>query len=189
MGPVSMKSRFLGIALLACALWPLAGCGVHDGGPWQGRVIDAETKQPIEGAAVVAVWEKVMSLPPAGAMPSYLDAEEVLTDKDGVFHVSRKRFLSIFMLRGIRGPYLTIFKPAYGSFPRYQVSPDLTPEHLFEGTGALVELPRLKTVEERAKKFPGLPSVQARPGKFKKYIRLLNQEAREIGIQSAYDER
>ena len=51
------------------------------GGPYRGRVIDAETKQPLEGAVVLAVWEnKTPGV--AGYGYSYLDSEEVLTDEN-----------------------------------------------------------------------------------------------------------
>src|SRR5436309_7570496 len=55
-------------------------------GPYRGRVIDAQTKKPISGAIVVAVWYIDM---PALVQRNqvFFDAMEVLTDTDGYFVV------------------------------------------------------------------------------------------------------
>ena len=70
--------RFSLFFILAVVLIPASGC--YAKGPWRGKVVDAETKQPIEGAAVVAVWETWTSTP-AGTSDNYLAAEETLTCK------------------------------------------------------------------------------------------------------------
>ena len=69
----------------------LAGCGhlVYPSGPYRGRVVDAETKQPLAGAAVLAVWRwggPGLGHPSEG----FHDALEVLTDANGEFVVPRK---------------------------------------------------------------------------------------------------
>ena len=72
------------------------------GGPYRGRVIDAETKQPLEGAVVLAIWEtKTPGV--AGYGYSYLDSEEVLTDENGRFVVGRHPPKSLF-LAWVDGP-------------------------------------------------------------------------------------
>jgi len=120
-------------------------------GPWRGRVIDAETKQPIEGASVVAVWEKEWAGLGAGAISKFLDANETITDKNGDFEIPWKYFLSVPYFRKIDGPYFTIYKPGYGSFPWHQVSPSHDLVAVFEGSGATVELPKAKNNYERLK--------------------------------------
>lgn len=52
---------------------------------YQGKVIDKETLKPIEGAVVVAVWNKwympLVSF--EGSETKFKDAKEILTDKNG----------------------------------------------------------------------------------------------------------
>jgi PPOX class probable F420-dependent enzyme len=54
-----VKARFFPFFSLWLVM-VLVGCGhvIYVDGPYHGTVIDSETKQPIEGAAVLAVWWK-----------------------------------------------------------------------------------------------------------------------------------
>ena len=102
------------------------GCGVFHpllaGGPYRGRVIDAETKQPLEGAVVLAIWEtKTPGV--AGYGYSYLDSEEVLTDENGRFVVGRHPSKRVGCPASVYGPRIDIFYPGYGSYPIYHVNP------------------------------------------------------------------
>lgn len=111
---------------------------------YKGKVIDAETKEPIEGAVVVAVYEK-QSL---GIVESYsvtVDVKETLTDKNGEFHIPSY----IALIQPLSwGSYTTfiIFKPGYGNFPDYRTyPPKKIPLDVLEGffigeTGKEVEL-------------------------------------------------
>jgi hypothetical protein len=121
-------------------------------GPYRGKVIDADTKVPIEGAVVVAVWLKNQF----GITEShevFAEAKEALTDKDGEFVIPGYKWTSIFFYFGIQPPRIYIFKAGYGDFPWHQVSPNPKQSNaaLLEPfkTHAIVELPRLITREER----------------------------------------
>ena len=149
---------------LLVLLVPASGC--YAKGPWRGKVIDAETKQPIEGAAVVAVWEKEWAGLGAGAITKFLNAAETITDKNGNFEISPKYFLSIPYFRKIKGPYLTIYKPGYGSFPLHQVSPQITPENLFENKRTVVELPTAKSWFDREKYLSDARTITEVPDKY-----------------------
>ena len=150
-------------------------------------MIDAETKQPIEGAVVVGVWRRQ----PALAMhPKYLfeEAKEVLTDKDGEFtlpgHFSMKSILSPLSDVDFR---LYIYKPSYGSFPRFQTfpNPKQSDEALFRPfeTHGLVELPRLKTREERlAIIYDGCPSGDIPDEKIHKLVAAMNVDRVDLGF-------
>jgi len=168
------------VAWAACSVFLLAITAYHKG-PWRGKVIDAKTKQPIEGAAVVAEWVKDFT-GPAGVATDFFDAAETRTDKNGEFRISSKWFINIIpFITGIGGPYFTIYKPGYGYFPRYQVSPQNISPDLFEGKGGVVELSelKLKTREEYLKYFPELQYVVMRDGdqnKIKYFIKLQNEE-------------
>lgn len=162
---------------------------VYAGGPYRGRVIDAETKQPLEGAVVLAVWEnKAPGI--SGTSYSYLDSEEVLTDEDGKFVVGKNPPLSSTM-PWVAGPRLTIFYPGYGFYPRYQVSPKgSTRIHLetMEKQELTIELPKLKTREERLRVIRGVfPGMEVPRKKIPYLMHMINKESKAIGI-STYDE-
>jgi hypothetical protein len=86
---------------------------------------------------------------------AFLDAEEVLTDSKGEFMVGKNPPVSWIPGTWVSEPYIVVFKPGYGSFPLHQVNPpprlgldklnELLEHH------AVIELPRLKTREERIK--------------------------------------
>ena len=163
----------------------LTASGCYAKGPWRGKVIDAETKQPIEGAAVLATWKKDIPTP-AGAATYFLDAEETITDKNGEFKIPSKKFVKIPGIR-LKGPFFTIFKPSYGSYPEYARIKILNNTHreLFGNiSDVVVELPKLKTREERIKKKPGISDPFIDHEQKKKYfIKLLRQESLEIGLE------
>jgi len=82
-------------------------------GPWKGRIIDIETKEPIEGAVVLAVWERVYRTP-AGDNPYFYEAKEVLTDKEGRYEILSYMPINLLpIISYMRGPEFTIFKPGY----------------------------------------------------------------------------
>jgi hypothetical protein len=183
------KSRWaltvLLLSVASCALFQRFGAG----GPYKGRVIDAETKQPLEGAVVLAVWKKSF---PAGVHRAYgfLDAEEVLTDKGGTFVVGKKPPISWIPGVSVEGPGITIFYPGYGFYPIYHTSPprgippgiEVLLEQM-EKEGLTFELPSLKTREERRKVVQHpvlLPSIPRE--KMPNLIRLLNIERKATGL-------
>jgi len=175
------------------------GCGLFypafAGGPYRGRVIDSETKQPLEGAAVLAVWESVTPTI-ADQVHSYLDAEEVLTDSNGRFVVG-KHPPRTFRLGWVEGPRITIYCPGYGFYPLYQASPALRLSYglneqlkTMEKEEMTIELPRLKTREERLKVIRGAYPGSAIPrDKMPNLIRLLNIERQAIGLPASYSDK
>ena len=59
-------------------------------GPYRGKVIDAETKEPIEGAVVVVVWVNEVLKFYSGwpkAETRFAETKEALTDKNGEFSI------------------------------------------------------------------------------------------------------
>ena len=79
--------RILRIFQAVLLLLLLSGCAVTNKfGPYMGKVVDAETEKPIEGAVV---FMKCGSLSPtlAGSQYHYIDAKEVLTDSKGEFNI------------------------------------------------------------------------------------------------------
>ncbi len=60
------------------------GAEFMDFGPYQGQVVDVDTKEPIEGAVVFVSWRQSHFF--GGS--TFIDAQETLTDKNGDFHLS-----------------------------------------------------------------------------------------------------
>ena len=163
-------------------------------GPWKGAVIDSETKEPIEGAVVVTIWEKKYG-GPTGPYSYFLDAVEVLTDRDGKFLIPRFWKLNLVpILSWIEGPTFQIFKPGYTAFPGsaydyfqkyFPASPlrvgEIARERLFKN-GVVVELLKLKTREERRMNVPGwIDDVGSE--KLPAFYRLVNEENRNLGLE------
>ncbi len=181
-----MKKKKLALILIGAIVLLLAVSSCYAKGPWRGKVIDAETKQPIEGAAVVAVWERETTTP-AGTDTGFVDAAETVTNKEGEFEVPSRRYLSIPGIRKVSGPWFTIFKPGYGAFPQYQVSPTYTPATLFEGKGAIVELPKFKSREDRKKSYEAalgnVGAFEVPRKKIPELLKLINYELKYFGLE------
>lgn len=183
---------------------------------FKGKVIDAETKEPIEGAVVVAMYYKSPIISgPGGGSASIIHIKETLTDEKGEFYIpsyttiiqpnSVEEFAAFIIYKPGYVNYPSRF-PAYGSFPDYRASPlkymsspavenfflkdsfgkqgeivlSFAPPEKGYGTHGVVELPRLKTREERLRATPSPPSD------FKKDCPLLykaiNEERKGFGL-------
>lgn len=82
-------------------------------GPFRGQVVDRETGQPIEGAAVVAVWNGVHGYGLVHDSEYFIEAKETVTDADGRFEIPLYVRLSIDPLSIFEEPLFTIFRPGY----------------------------------------------------------------------------
>jgi hypothetical protein len=164
------------------------GCAlVHHYDGYQGKVIDAETKEPLEGAAVLVEFN-TQQYGPAGSVSHYVDAQEAVTDNNGEFKIpsftaSTFRPLQTFESYG----WFTIFKPGYGCFPRHKGS---KPEKLRKN-GVLpineyvtIELPKLTTREERIESTHCSPNSEIPDEKCMQFIKLINQERNALGFKS-----
>jgi hypothetical protein len=145
-------------------------------GPYEGKVIDAETNQPIVGAVVHGSWHKRY----LGGGTEYYDSYEVLTDKNGEFRIPGQGLLIFSDVEGIT---LTIFKagyeevcPAYWSGLRGGSYKVVT----WKGNKGMFKLHRM-TLEERRKRVIDFPGDDG-PAKKERLFRLeSNKENIEIG--------
>ena len=169
-------------------------------GPYRGRVIDAETKESIEGAAVVAVWTReVFAVIQSNQHFAY--AHEVVTNENGEFEMPGMpwwRHVTLFLnpLDWLeRGqPQFYILKPGYGWYPHYRVSPPKgrRQEKLEHFKKAVtVELPPWhiteETLESFREKLPRCPFTgfigKGEIAKFiPEYIKYINASRRKVGI-------
>ncbi|PKL52236.1 MAG: hypothetical protein CVV37_02300 [Nitrospira bacterium HGW-Nitrospira-1] len=83
---------------------------------FKGKVIDAETKEPIEGAVVVAIYNiREASIADSGS--SSVDAKEVLTNKNGEFYIPPHNFFHFYPIAGGEITDFIIYKLGYTAFP------------------------------------------------------------------------
>ncbi|MEK7846623.1 MAG: hypothetical protein AAB257_06635, partial [Nitrospinota bacterium] len=126
-----MRYKFLLALIIGCIF--INGVTKSYAGGWliyskpefKGKVIDAETKEPIEGAVVVAVYSKQAIRIEPESVGITIDVKESLTDKDGDFRIPS--YITIIDPFAWSKPVtFIIFKPGYGSFPNdyeFQVFP------------------------------------------------------------------
>ena len=98
----------------------LAGCATtYSYNPIEVHVIDAETKQPLEGVIVVAHWSLVQSTVGGNSPVGTLQVMETISDKDGRIYFSEWGPKSVYKGHlDRRGAQIELFKPGYetGSF-------------------------------------------------------------------------
>jgi len=130
---------------------------------YQGKVIDADTLEPIEGAVVVAVWNEERATI-AGADVRFREARETLTDRNGDWAISGPKgktdnmnpYTSLLLGKYyLRGSYFIIYKPGYasfgvvGMFGGFRAYPCVDKEHNLEG----IVLIRPGVTREERKKY------------------------------------
>jgi hypothetical protein len=84
---------------------------------FRGKVVDAGTKEPIEGAVVVVLYERWKFGGPGGGNTLPMDAKETLTDKNGEFFFPAYSTLIGPLSRSSEASFI-IFKPGYMSVTR-----------------------------------------------------------------------
>jgi len=186
--------RQLAVCTLLLALSYPAVCA-YALGPWKAQVVDAETKQPLAGVVVVAVWKKYLPVEGTIGIFEYVDSTEEVTGGDGQFVISARNF-SAANSHILDEPDFYFFKAGYGQW-RYQGEEGwlkLNPAEKkkryeeagrqFEGKGVTIEMPPLKTREERLKFFqsgrrqPGI----APPNKTKRWTDAQQAERKYLGL-------
>lgn len=103
---LTLISGFLLLILNAGCVYSVAR---YDG-PYEGKVIDADSGQPLEGAVVLGVWYKERPTV-AGAVVTFYDATETLTDKNGNFKIKGQ---GLKVLSQVSTMNFNIFKAGYG---------------------------------------------------------------------------
>jgi hypothetical protein len=176
---------------------------------FKGKVIDAETKEPIEGAVVVAVYSKTSYL---GIVESYsvaIDVKETLTDKNGEFYLpSYTTIIHPFSSEDMAN--FIIFKSGYGSFPNYRITPpmklslpaieeffsnktgtegeigwDYKTSQKIKVTFGTVELPKLNTREERldAKRSADIFGLTITAKDLPILYKIISEENKDLGLK------
>lgn len=182
-----MKRNILPGLIIILLLLTIQGCFpairlfVYDG-THKGRVVDADTRKPIEGVVVLGVWRSVFATP-GGAVSDFYDARETVTDKDGNFSVPGQ---GVLILSNVDVMQCLIFKAGY-KYHRFDW------DTLKEGRGQrmnvkwedskpIIPLKRL-TVEERRRQHVPCPPDEA----LKEQIKLIQNEINKDRIERGLD--
>ena len=108
---IAILSALVFLFLLAPIFGPKAFAQNYRG-PFEGRVVDAATMEPIEGAVVFVEWTK-KSINLAHPVSRFYDATEVLTNSNGEFDIPKKWSWNPLTNLGMDSK-LIIFKAGYG---------------------------------------------------------------------------
>lgn len=187
--------RFSGMVIATFLVLSISGCSgilvplpYRSLAPFEGKVIDTATKEPIEGAVVLGVYYFTTYTIVAGSNSYVEDGQETVTDENGEFELPRTRRWFV-RRRGYPDGKLVIFKPGYGVFPRHEKSVAVGFNKGWPPPGKYVvyELPKLHTTDEREKNLPN--SYSEIPIDYKKiYIRLINLERTTLGAETLFSE-
>lgn len=170
--------------LFLIVIFQCSGCmPLRIDGPYAGKIIDADTKQPLEGVVVDATWHKKYPNV-AGSSSSYYDTRETLTDKNGEFSIPG---MGLLLFSFLDKADITIFKAGYDGFgPSGWVAIDKN--HLWQWHGKVTRddgklVIRLKTLNLEERKKRGSPSfpLDAPNNKLRLLIKESNREMIEIG--------
>ncbi len=173
-----MKDKFTIILLFTVMFFSTSACGAN----FKGKVIDADTKEPIEGAIVVASWTE--EAPTAAGSTSRLrDVKETLTDKNGEWAIKGPSGKGIFSwlrfftsLYSARPPVFIVFKPGYCSWPKGFGVPACKDKIKGFDIEKTIELPKL-TDRSRESLLRNIPFIAAeKDGKIPHYENLLEQD-------------
>ena len=172
------------LALAALVMWWLRPAPIS--GPWRAQLVDAETGQPLEGAVVLALWDKrTFGWPHPDR--NYHDIDEVVSDKDGRVVIPARDTSSRHPFETIIGPLVTVFKPGYGDW-HFQSTPDGSVKvrwEQFAREGVVIVVPRVKTREERLHMLSVMrPSMEVPIEKIPRTLAAYNQERSNLGLKS-----
>lgn len=149
-----------------------------------GRVVDAETGEPIEGTVVLGTWYS--EFPGiAGAGKKFYDARETVTDKNGEFSIPGKGIRVMGNLKPMR---VMIFKAGYnyveGTWKSFKESFYYKDKVKWEGSKAIIPLKKL-TMEERRKELgPPDPPDEAPLKKVILMLREIDKDRIEQGLDT-----
>ena len=176
-----VQSALTRVFLLVILLLTICGCThiVYYEGSYQGRVIDAQTRKPIEGAVVLGVWSKAY-MTAGGDVHEYYDARETLTDANGEFTIKGMAPRAMTHLEKMD---IVIFKTGYEdvgltSWESLKSAIYYKDRVRWEGNKAIIPLDRW-TLEQRRKRLDASPTGVPRE-KHKMLLEEIKKENNEV---------
>lgn len=179
-----MKTGILAFIYLLFFL-PACSYPVRYDGPYKGRVVDAETGQPLEGVVVLGVWHRIAGVGAGGAFHDFYDARETVTNKNGEFSIPG---LGLKILSSVEPMDVLIFKAGYeyigmGPWEAFKVDEFLKKKIRWEREKVVIPLKKL-TMEERNKQGdPPDPPSGASFENVELILREVNKDRIERGLK------
>jgi hypothetical protein len=178
-----MKRFAVGVASLL-VLTLVSGCIRYDGAH-KGKVVDADTGEPIEGVVILGVWSRE-HMGPAGGTHTYYDARETVTDKDGEFVIPGIG-LTGGVVSFVEPMDANVFKAGYeyigGFWDSLHIGPAPYRKRIrWEGDKVIISLKKL-TMEEREKRLgPPSPPDAAPKEQIRLMLKEINKDRAELGL-------
>ncbi len=176
---------------------------------FRGSVIDAQTKQPIEGAVVVVLYYKYEFNWPGGGSSVPMNAKETLTDNKGEFYFPPYKTMISPLSGGSYADFI-IFKPGYKAIDNlnglpiniscekyFAIEKDMIGKegevkyverdtlYSYKGPLGLVELEKALTRKERLDTMPS-PPTNYTSKEVPILIKILNEEDKNLGLKGEY---
>lgn len=154
-----MKKKMLLLFMIITMAVPTTGCFVYHKPEFRGQIVDSDTKQPIEDAVVVAVYNKRTMGLGAGTLDSIINVKETLTDKTGRFRIPSYTTIINPFSWAIDTTFI-IFKHGYASTSGWNLEENLT-----KGIVKEAEVPWIDNMKLKFQFSPGLiglPIVRTR---------------------------
>jgi hypothetical protein len=182
----SMKTLCSIAIVTSPVLLMTSGCihAIHVDETYKGRIIDAETKKPIEGVVVLGTWYTAQ-FSPAGPTHNFYDARETVTDRNGEFLIPG---MGLRIMSNLEPMHVLIFKAGYEylNVPWVSLKKDilLREKIKWQGSKAIIPLRRL-TMEDRKKSqtFPPYPPSSAPKEIVKLMMEEIYKESTRIGLE------
>jgi len=174
-----MKKNVLLALITVMVIIISLGCesAIRYDGPYKGRIIDADTGEPIEGVVVLGEWNSE-HITPGGAVSEYYDARETVTDNNGEFSITGQGLL---IASNVTPMNVLIFKAGYEylktTWLGLKVDGILRQKVKWEGNTAIIPL-KTSTVEERRTDplYPPTPPTAAPLSKVHRMLREINRD-------------
>jgi hypothetical protein len=187
-GDSQMRDKRLKWALRLVLAWIiLAAIGpctiTHKFGPYYGKVVEQDSGEPIEGAAVLVEFRTLLYTP-AGFTSHFVDALETVTDQNGEFHISPHRaWVFRFPHKWEKNCIIIVFKPGYGAYPEYKgIKERYDPGNSIpENEPVTIKLPRLESRAERQRNLTSMLFGTVPEGKRKILQKLIETERKDLG--------
>jgi len=151
-------------------------------GAHEGRVVDADTGEPIEGVVVLGVWWSEFGTA-GGGVSEFYDAKETVTDKNGDFSIPGQGMMILSNLSSMRA---LLFRAGYKyeAFYWHTLKEDRGQRMKikWEGNKPTIPLKKLSMEERRRQGEPPFPTEAYPNLKIPLLIKEINKDKIALGL-------
>lgn len=150
-------------------------------GTYIGRVVDQDTRQPLEGAVVLGTWNTI-EITVGGGVGYYYDARETVTGKSGEFSIPGQ---GLRIMSSVEPMNAMIFKAGYsyyqtGNWDTIKEGLYSREEVKWEGKTPIFSIKKL-SLDERKKQIVPSPPHEAKKEKIRSMVDEINKDLSECG--------